>query len=82
VNTKKYTLDQIEGDKATLLLRSNETEELVVEKNKILPAEEGDILEVTFSDDNEILSSRILGEETKAARQKAESLLNKLKNKK
>jgi hypothetical protein len=81
VNIKKYTLDQIEGDKVTLLLRSNESEELIVEKNKILPAKEGDILEVTFSEQGEILSSKVLVEETNEAKQKAQSLLEKLQNK-
>jgi hypothetical protein len=81
VNTKKYTLDQIEGDKATLLLRSNESEELIVDKKIVLPAVEGDILEVTFSDNYEILSSKILTKETKAAQQKADTLLQKIINK-
>jgi hypothetical protein len=81
VNIKKYTLDQIEGNKATLLLRSNESEELIVDKNRVLPAEEGDILEVTFSETNEILSTKVLAKETTAAKQKANDLLQKLINK-
>ncbi|UXH44469.1 DUF3006 domain-containing protein [Rossellomorea vietnamensis] len=78
MNTKTYTLDQIEGEKATLLLRSDESEELIVDKEKILPAVEGDILELTFSEKNEIQSSRVLVEETKSARLKANDLLQKL----
>ncbi|MGM0853072.1 MAG: DUF3006 family protein [Bacillota bacterium] len=81
MNIKKYTLDQIEGNKATLLLRSNESEELIVDKNIVLPAVEGDILEITFSETNEILSSRVLAKETIAAKQKANNLLKKLINK-
>ncbi|TYS87852.1 DUF3006 family protein [Rossellomorea aquimaris] len=75
---KKYTLDQIEGNKATLLLRSNESEELIVDKDIVLPAEEGDILEVTFSETNKILSTKVLAKETTAAKQKANDLLQKL----
>ncbi|WP_262371892.1 DUF3006 domain-containing protein [Rossellomorea aquimaris] len=78
MNIKKYTLDQIEGNKATLLLRSNESEELIVDKDIVLPAEEGDILEVTFSETNKILSTKVLAKETTAAKQKANDLLQKL----
>jgi hypothetical protein len=78
VNIKKYTLDQIEGNKATLLLRSNESEELIVDKDIVLPAVEGDILEATFSETNEILSTKVLAKETTAAKQKANDLLQKL----
>jgi Protein of unknown function (DUF3006) len=81
VNTKKYTLDQIEGDKVTLLLRSDESEELIIKKERIFPAKEGDILEISFSEHGEILSSKVLVEETNEARHKARSLLEKLKNK-
>ncbi|MFC7783352.1 DUF3006 domain-containing protein [Rossellomorea sp. GCM10028870] len=81
MNIKKYTLDQIEGNKATLLLRSNESEELIVDKDIVLPAVEGDILEVTFSETNEIMSSKVLAKETTDAKQKANDLLQKLINK-
>jgi hypothetical protein len=81
VNIKKYTLDQIEGNKATLLLKSNESEELIVDKDIVLPGVEGDILEVTFSETNEILSTKVLAKETTVAKQKANDLLQKLINK-
>jgi hypothetical protein len=81
VNTKKYTLDRFEADKAVLLLRSNEAEELIIEKEKVLPADEGDILKVSFTGRGEFYSSKVLVEETKQAREKANELLKKLLNK-
>ncbi|WP_061808953.1 DUF3006 family protein [Rossellomorea vietnamensis] len=79
--TKWYTLDRFEGEKAVLLLRSNEQEEKVVDKEKVMPSREGDILEVTLSKDEEIVSFKVLEKETEEAKKKANDLLRNLRNK-
>jgi hypothetical protein len=81
VNTRIYTLDRFEGGKAVFLLRSDEKKELVVDKEKITPSNEGDIIEITFNEEGEIRSSKVLEKETKEAKNKANELLNKLRNK-
>jgi hypothetical protein len=81
VATNIYTLDRIEGDKAVLLLRSNEQEEKVVDKEKVMPSKEGDILEETLSEDEEVVSYKVLEKETEEAKKKANDLLRKLRNK-
>jgi hypothetical protein len=81
VNTKIYTVDRFEGEKAILLLRSDEKEELAVEKEKITSSMEGDIVEVTFTEEGKILSLKVLEKETEEAKNKANELLNKLRNK-
>jgi hypothetical protein len=81
VNTRIYTLDRFEGEKAVLLLRSDEKEELTVEKEKIKSPKEGDIIEITFTEEGDILSSKVLEKETEEAKNKANELLNKLRKK-
>jgi len=56
VSSNKYTLDRYEGDVGVLLLKGDESQELLVPKNKLQGAKEGDILLVELSKDNEIKS--------------------------
>jgi hypothetical protein len=80
VKLGKYTVDQIENDKALLLWREDESVSYV-KPVTLFPFEvnEGDIINVT-KDGNDLKFS-LLKEETDKARKKAEELLNKLINK-
>lgn len=79
---KKYTVDRFEGDKAVLLLRADESIHIDVERNQ-LPAnlKAGDIVEVDFDSDNNVVDAKVLKEETEAARKKASELLQKILDK-
>ncbi|MGM0842309.1 MAG: DUF3006 family protein [Bacillota bacterium] len=79
--TKIYTLDRFEGDKAVLLLRSNEQEEKIVDQEKVMPSNEGDILEVTLSKDEEVVACRVLEKDSQEAKKMANDLMKKLRNK-
>lgn len=81
VNSGKYTVDRFEGELAVLLFRENESIE-VVEKRSELPQEvrEGDILYLEFAAEK-LISAKILEEETMEARNRAQELLKKLRNK-
>lgn len=76
----KYTLDRYEGDVGILLLKEDESQELLVKKEWLKGAQEGDILLVE-TQDNVVSKVTILKEETEDARKKVETLLNKLKSK-
>ncbi|MEC3884617.1 DUF3006 domain-containing protein [Halobacillus sp. HZG1] len=79
----KYTLDRFEGNYAVLLYRPDETVIVNAEKDNLpANAKEGDILDVQFAKDGSLKDATILEDETKKAREKAENLLNKLRNKK
>ena len=82
MNTGKYTVDRFEGNQAVLLFREDEMIQVLKNKND-LPANtaEGDILYLQFNEEGELLSSKVLEDETTKARQKVKNLLNKLKNK-
>lgn len=69
----KVTLDRIEGGIAVLLVRDEETIKIKIPLF-LLPAEsrEGDILDITIDID---------AQETEDAKERASSLLEKLKNK-
>lgn len=75
----KYTIDRFEGNKAVLLLRKDESVQMDVPRNQ-LPEEvvEGDILEMVFDSDMNIVKVNILVEETKSARKQASDLLKKI----
>lgn len=81
MNSGKYTVDRFEGELAVLLFRENESIE-VVEKRSELPQEvrEGDILYLEFAAEK-LISAKILEEETMEARNRAQELLKKLRNK-
>jgi hypothetical protein len=77
-----YTLDRFESELAVLLQKGDETVEKVVKKDSLPPhVKEGDILEITFHNNGVLKEAMILKDETKNAREQAESLLEKLKNK-
>lgn len=70
-----YTLDRFEGEKAVLLLKGDESVEKVLARDELPEgAKEGDIIDLD--------SHTILKKETEDARKHAQSLLEKLKNKK
>lgn len=82
MNSGKYTVDRFEGEQAVLLFR--EDEKIQVLKNKTdLPADtaEGAILYLQFNEKGELLSSKVLEDETMKARQEVKNLLSRLKNK-
>jgi hypothetical protein len=74
----KYTIDRFEGNLAVLLLRANESIELIVPRT-LLPSgiEEGSILQVEVIDGN-IKTVVYLKEETEAARKWNDEWLQKL----
>lgn len=78
----KYTLDRFEGDFAVLLLREDESIQTDVPRHQ-LPDEvkEGDILDVEFGKQNEVVNVSILKDETKAARERTKALLQKILDK-
>ena len=69
----KVTVDRIEGDKAVLLVRNGEEEEVILPAS-LLPAEarEGSIL---------VLRIELDRQETARAEKRVKSLIEKLKNK-
>jgi hypothetical protein len=82
VKSCKYTVDRFEGKLAILLLRGDESIEINVNRNN-LPVEvkEGDILELAVLEDGSVSNPKILAEETKDARKKAENLLKRILDK-
>jgi len=79
---KKYTVDRFEGEFAVLLLSSDESVQKDVPKDQ-LPndVKEGDIIEVSFNVDGTVKEAMIKREETISRKEKAQSLLEKLKSK-
>lgn len=78
----KYTLDRFEKEMAVLLFREDETREVLISKESLPSnASEGHILLVEFNEDDSVQEVKLLEDETEAARQKVEDLLNKLKKK-
>ena len=69
----RVTVDRIEGDKAVLLIRNGEEEEIILPVG-LLPDEagEGSILEISIEIDRQ---------ETARAEKRVKSLIEKLKNK-
>lgn len=81
MNTNKYTLDRFEGNYAIFLLRPQETKQLLIERNEISSTlAEGDIVEIT--DVGYGYKIKKLVDETTAAKQRVQSLVEKLRNKK
>ena len=81
MKSNKYTLDRYEGEVGVLLLKGDESQELLVPKDKLDSARQGDILLLETEDDNEIKNVTILLNETDVAWKKAKDLLEILKNK-
>lgn len=74
-----YIIDRFEGDYAILLLRNDESIQIDLLRES-LPnsAKEGDIIEVSFDNNNNVIESKILKEETESAKKRAENLLKKI----
>ena len=68
----KVTVDRFEGETAVLLVRSDETQQILFPRKLLPGVEEGDILEVTAT--REI-------RETEEARARVSSLIEKLRQK-
>lgn len=80
VKSSKYTLDRFEGNYAIFLKRPDETEQLIIELNKInVQLHEGDIVEII--DTGFGYSFKKLEADTRAAEDRVKSLLNKLRDK-
>lgn len=80
--TKKYTVDRITQGKVVLLDRADEAIQVVVDQQDFAKVAEGDILQVTWSQEEGGPSyTVILTQETDHQRQKVTNLLEKLKNK-
>lgn len=78
----KYTLDRIIDNKvAILLLMDDETVQRDVSVEQLPKVSEGDILEVTFNEDNTVKYATVLKKETEDTREQAEQLLKKILNK-
>lgn len=79
---EKYTVDRFEGEFAVLLLSSDESVQKDVPKEQLPDnVQEGDIVEVSFNEDGTVKEAMIKREETISRKEKAQSLLEKLKNK-
>ena len=68
----KVTVDRFEGDVAVLLVRPDETLQILVPRELLPDIDEGDVLEFTVRKDEG---------ETREARERVSSLIEKLRNK-
>lgn len=74
-----YTIDRFEGDVAVLLERGNETVQHDIPIAQLPPTvQQGDIVDIEFTEDDRIRKLIILNEQTLSAKQRAEELLQKL----
>ncbi|KKB34159.1 DUF3006 domain-containing protein [Bacillus thermotolerans] len=80
MNSNKYTLDRYEDNVGVLLLKGDESQELLVDRDKLAGAKEGDIVLIETDGDDEILKVTVLEEETKVTKEKVEGLLKRLKD--
>ncbi|MEK4083785.1 DUF3006 family protein [Psychrobacillus sp. FSL K6-1415] len=77
---KKYTLDSLDADFGTFLLREDESVQLLIPKNLInVHLHEGDIVEIIKTNENYKIT--LLQCETEEAMAKVSSLLEQLRNK-
>ncbi|SDH33804.1 DUF3006 domain-containing protein [Alteribacillus bidgolensis] len=80
---EKYTIDRFEGELAVLLLSGNETVQKDVPKEQLPDGvQEGDVIKIKWMDDGTVKEATFNKEETESRKEKAKSLLEKLKNKK
>lgn len=78
MDKKQYILDRIEKDTFVFLLREDESQQLLLSKDKVtLPLQEGDIITIDGSGSIEVLK-----DVTEVKKEKVQSLIEKLKNKK
>ncbi len=81
MSLNKYTLDRFEGDYAVFLKRPDETEQLLIHRNDIQVAvKQGDIVQI--DDDGESYKIEVLEAETKAAQDRVNDLLARLRKNK
>ena len=81
VSSNKYTLDRFEGDYAVFLKRPDETEQLLIHRNDIqVSVKQGDIVQI--DDDGECYKIEVLEAETKAAQDRVNDLLARLRKNK
>lgn len=79
MRSNKYTLDRFDGEYAVFLNHPNETERLLIARDKIkVPLEEGDIVSITVLGDTYKIEFH--EKETTDQRDKIQSLLEQLKN--
>ena len=80
VNHNKYTLDRFEGDYAIFLKRTQETDQLLIQRDEIsVEVKEGDIVEI--QDDGFAYTIKLLPAETADQKQRVDNLLEQLRNK-
>ena len=74
-----YTIDRFEGDVAVILERGNESVQRDIPVAQ-LPSivQQGDVMDIEFTEDNVVRKAIILNEQTLSAKQRAEELLQKL----
>ena len=81
MSLNKYTLDRFEGDYAVFLKRPDETEQLLIHRNDIqVSVKQGDIVQI--DDDGESYKIEVLEAETKAAQDRVNDLLARLRKNK
>ena len=81
VSSNKYTLDRFEGSYAVFLKRPEETEQLLIHRSDIQVAvKQGDIVQI--DDNGESYTIEVLEDETKAAQERVNELLARLRNNK
>ena len=81
MSSNKYTLDRFEGDYAVFLKRPNETEQLLIPRNAIqVTVKEGDIVQI--DDNGDSYKIEVLEAETKAAQDRINDLLARLRQNK
>lgn len=81
MNSNKYTLDRFEGDYAVFLKRPDETEQLLIPRNAIqVTVKQGDIVQI--DDNGDSYKIEVLEAETKAAQDRVNDLLARLRQNK
>ena len=81
MSLNKYTLDRFEGQYAVFLKRPDETEQLLIHRNDIqVTVKQGDIVQIDDSGDS--YKIEVLKAETKAAQDRINDLLARLRQNK
>ena len=81
MSSNKYTLDRFEGQYAVFLKRPDETEQLLIHRNDIqVTVKEGDIVQI--DDNGGSYKIEVLEAETKAAQDRVNDLLARLRQNK
>lgn len=81
MSSNKYTLDRFEGDYAVFLKRPDETEQLLIPRNAIqVTVKEGDIVQI--DDNGDSYKIEVLEAATKAAQDRINDLLARLRQNK